>query len=263
MYFSVIRPVQKHVRDAAYERIRATRRARAEQMYELHQWLWHLFPDSSTVDGKFIFREYLPANVQQKNTEQEYARDFCAKLSEYYVVSKKMPDSGSLGPGWQVQTRAYDPQIELGQCFSFELRANPVVSREDAQGKKQRHDVVMDAKKRLLQERGLSRWQDWKGVDRPELYTLVQQEGTRWLERQGARCGFDVLNVTVNAYQPRVMVRKKDRNGNIQNLSVTTMDFAGQLRVTDAEAFRQTLFGGLGHARGLGCGLLLIKRIKG
>jgi CRISPR system Cascade subunit CasE len=42
-------------------------------------------------------------------------------------------------------------------------------------------------------------------------------------------------------------------------LRVSTVDFSGQLRVEDADAFRRTLFTGIGHAKAFGCGLLLVR----
>ncbi|WP_066977465.1 type I-E CRISPR-associated protein Cas6/Cse3/CasE [Methylomonas lenta] len=48
---------------------------------------------------------------------------------------------------------------------------------------------------------------------------------------------------------------------NIIVLGFSTLDFTGELQITDAEAFRQTLFTGLGRVKAFGCGLLLVKRI--
>jgi CRISPR system Cascade subunit CasE len=242
MYFSVIRPREGVIRQAAYEQLRF-RPPHQGSAYKLHQWLWQFFPGLDGERGQFVFREY----AEQKG-------------NRYYLVSKHPPTPHDTAY-WEVQFRAYDPVIKAGQRFAFELRANPVVSSASADGKKKRHDVVMAAKKKLLKEHGLSHWRDWQDEDRPQLYGLAQQEGARWLEKQGARCGFEILEVTVAAYQPQVVGRKKDSQGNAHCLNVTTMDFCGTLQVTDPVAFRQVLFDGLGHAKAFGCGLLLIKRL--
>ena len=41
----------------------------------------------------------------------------------------------------------------------------------------------------------------------------------------------------------------------------STLDFSGLLTVADPEKFLSTLYGGIGPAKGFGCGLLLIKRV--
>ena len=42
-------------------------------------------------------------------------------------------------------------------------------------------------------------------------------------------------------------------------LRISTVDFSGYLQVGDAEALRQALFAGVGHAKAFGCGLLLVR----
>jgi len=44
-------------------------------------------------------------------------------------------------------------------------------------------------------------------------------------------------------------------------ISISTVDFAGQLTVTDPVALKQALFDGIGHAKAFGCGLLLVRRV--
>ena len=44
-------------------------------------------------------------------------------------------------------------------------------------------------------------------------------------------------------------------------IEYSTLDFAGILEVTDPERFQNTLFNGIGPAKGFGCGLLLVRRV--
>lgn len=236
MYFSLIEPTPGFERQAA----RVWHSA-----YEEHQWLWRFFPAQAGAPRDFLFRR----------------RDSDG-LPKFYVVSQRAPTVDSVPDGWQVQTRDYRPSLEAGERLHFDLRANPVVTRT-ADGKRQRHDVVMERKKRLLAERGLKRWDDWQpdrltseGVPdtRPALYSLVQETGVAWLAERAARHGFklNVPTVVVEAYE--------QHGGKAGVLRFSSVDFSGELTVTDPAAFHQALQKGIGHAKAFGCGLLLVRR---
>jgi CRISPR system Cascade subunit CasE len=59
-----------------------------------------------------------------------------------------------------------------------------------------------------------------------------------------------------SAYQQHLL-RKK---GNT-NIRFSSIDFAGNLTVTDPEKFKQVLFSGIGPAKAFGCGLMLVKPV--
>lgn len=40
----------------------------------------------------------------------------------------------------------------------------------------------------------------------------------------------------------------------------SSVDFTGELQITDIEKFQRILFNGLGRSKAFGCGLLMIKR---
>ena len=52
--------------------------------------------------------------------------------------------------------------------------------------------------------------------------------------------------------------RKLGRHG----IVVSTLDFEGELRVTDPEAFLSALSNGIGPAKAFGCGLMLVRRLR-
>jgi CRISPR system Cascade subunit CasE len=135
----------------------------------------------------------------------------------------------------------------------FDLRANPVVSKS-ADGKQQRHDVVMQAKRTLLENRGLNRWQDWQGDDKPALYTLVRESCGAWLRARTPRLGVEVdeKRLSMDCYQ-----RHAEDGG---RLRFTTVDFSGELTVVDPTAFCAAIQIGVGRAKAFGCGLMLIRR---
>lgn len=229
MYFSLITPAEGREREAVQQRLHGA--------YADHQWLWQLFPAAAGAARDFLFR-----------------RHEADGMSRFYVVSKRKPEA--MHEAWQVQTRDYAPQIAAGTSLRFELRANPTV-RHGRDGKSKRHDVVMEAKKKLLAAQGLSRWADWNDDTRPALYGMVQQSCSAWLARRGETMGFaiDVESLVAEAYEQHD--EQSDRK-----LQFTTVDFNGQLTVSDPQAFAAALAGGIGHAKAFGCGLLLVRRVS-
>jgi CRISPR system Cascade subunit CasE len=228
MYFSLITPTEGRERDAAHER--------ASGPYDEHQWLWQLFPAPEGTRRDFLFRRQVVGGVLR-----------------LYVVSKRPPLTKSAA--WNIRTRDYAPALEAGARLRFDLRANPVVTTHAHDGKRARHDVVMQEKKRLLKERGLARWQDWRDDDKPALYALVREACGAWLRSRASRLGFEVdeESLAVDSYEQR-----SEKNG---QLCFSTVDFSGELTVIDPAAFGVALRDGIGHSKAFGCGLLLVRRI--
>lgn len=229
MYFSLITPVDGYARQAAHEW--------ADRALADHQWIWRLFPAPPGTQRDFLFR-----------------RSEANGLPCFHVVSHREPIAAS--QAWQVQTRLYEPKLMQGDRLQFELRASPTV-RHDRDGKSKRHDVVMEAKKHLLAERGLSRWRDLSPAERPALYELAWQRCGQWLARRGDQLGFmlDEEQLQVEAYR-----QHGDDTGRM--LRFSTVDFSGTLTVADPEIFvTRTLYRGIGHAKAFGCGLMLIRRL--
>lgn len=227
MYFSLITPTEGRVHEAVHERL--------DGPYADHQWLWRWFPAERGTPRDFLFR-----------------RHDGGEAPRYYVVSRRTPSQE--GGVWQLQTREYEPQVSAGDRLQFELRANPTV-RHGRDGKSKRHDVVMEAKKKLLSARGLSRWGDWQGEDKPSLDSVVHDACNDWLKRRGEALGFDLdsESLVVEAYD-----QHQEKPG--QTLCFSTVDLTGQLVVTDPVAFQRALLEGIGSAKAFGCGLLLVRR---
>ena len=227
-YFSVLMPVEGLEREAAH--------AWASGPYAEHQWLWKLFAAPEGTPRDFLYRR----------------RDVDG-LPRFYLLSQRPPQLRH--EAWRVQTTVYEPTVQAGDRLRFELRANPTISHKGAKHSK-RHDVVMDAKRQLLAARGLQRWGDWKdGADKPSHYDLVQQHCTAWLERRAEANGFEIDGdaLCVEGYEQHEHKRGA--------LRYTSVDFSGELTVTDASAFNAVLRKGLGHAKAFGCGLVLVRPI--
>lgn len=233
MHFSLITPTPGREREAAHEW--------ARNSYAEHQWLWRFLPAPPGTARSFLFCRH--------DTEG---------LPRIYVVSERAPVAPSAF--WHVATKPYTPVLSQGDVLAFELRANPVVSKRSAHGKAVRHDVVMQEKTRLLKERGLARWGDWRTPDRPALPNLIQSTSLAWLQARCARLGFE-LDRDLND-QPSLRVDGYEQHrGKGGELRLSTVDFSGRLRVTDPVALRKALYEGVGHGKAFGCGLLLVRHI--
>lgn len=258
MYFSVITPEERLLRQAANELARSS--------YAEHQWIWKFFPGNADRKRDFIFRRH----------ENE-------QMPRFYVVSQSPPQAFS--DAWTVQSRVYDPQLQERQRLSFQLRANPIVERPgdpvlDKAGQPKmrdsgkiklkviRHDVVMQAKKQLLAEHGYSKeakWADWKDdINKPLLYELVQKHCAEWLDGVAKKHGFEIALTHEEEPQRKLQVDAYEQNKagkRDHTIRFSTVDFSGELLVTDPELFQQALCNGLGHAKAFGCGLMLVRRV--
>lgn len=198
--------------------------------YQAHQFVWNLFADHPDRQRDFIYRHEAVNN-----------------WPTFYTVSDREPlDNAGL---WVVLPKEYKPQLRSGQRLGFTLRANPIRSRRDENRKQQRHDVVMEEKRRLKKE--------GENINLP---LIAQEHGWRWLEERSSSHGFSVSpnGVRVDGYQMHKLFK---RQGN-KPIAFSTLDFNGILTVTDSELFvKKCLFEGIGPAKGFGCGLMLVRRI--
>lgn len=175
-----------------------------------------------------------------------------AGIRVFYVLSKRKPEnvSGLL----RVESKEYNPDLKEGMRLMFDLRANPVVARS-VEGRKhsQKHDILMDEKVKARKE----------GVtDKNKIQKRMQYAAAQWLVNRGPLYGFIIekngseCKLDAFAYQQHSL-RKK---GNT-NIRFSSIDFAGNITVTDPEKFKKALFSGIGPAKSFGCGLLLVKPI--
>ena len=226
--------------------------------YGQHQLLWRLFDlprDDKPARAEFLFR-----------TEM---RD---GLPLFYMLSRMLPKDPT--GRWRIEPREYRPDLRSGDGLAFKLRANPVklekrdrdpdtiaawsenrakkgLKPKDATRQRVRHDLVMDAKRRM-------NWHDLSPAERPTTNQIAYDAASAWLhereQRIGCRFVFDKLRVDGHRVH-----RMKRRRG----IVISTLDFEGELKVTDPDAFLSGLFNGLGPAKAFGCGLILVRRVTG
>ncbi|WP_127476015.1 type I-E CRISPR-associated protein Cas6/Cse3/CasE [Sulfurivermis fontis] len=199
--------------------------------YRHHQFVWQLFKGVEARD--FLYR-----------------REDAGNWPRYYVISSREPvDADGL---WTIETKPYAPKVADGMVLAFSLRVNPVVTRKNNNGRQQRHDVVMDHKRKIG-------FKDLPRSMRLSLPQIMREAGLKWLRSRAAKHGFSFDDglVTVDAYEQHQSLKKEGG----KPISFSTLDFGGVLTVTDSATFCQTLFNGIGPAKGLGCGMLMVRRV--
>ena len=92
---------------------------------------------------------------------------------------------------------------------------------------------------------------------------IVDDALGKWMIRQGQLHGFSLAKddnkqckLQNSAYHWHSIKADKGKKSGF-----SSVDFLGDLKVTDVEKFTKALFGGIGRAKAFGCGLLLIRRI--
>ena len=188
-----------------------------------HRLIWALMPEDPEADRDFLWREEAPGR--------------------FMVLADRVPSTGSL---FDVEARVFEPNLSQGDRLRFVLRANPTSSVVVPGQRGSRADVVMRALHGVSQE-------DRAGA-RP---TLLHPAGAAWLVQRGTRHGFTPEEGTlkIDGYHRLRIVRS-----GAEPIRVSTLDYAGVLRVDDPALFLSGLFAGFGRAKAFGCGLMLIRR---
>lgn len=225
--------------------------------YRVHELLWDLFSDGPGRKRDFLYRFESVKN-----------------WPTFYTVSAREPhDRKGL---WEIRVRDYHPRVAERERLAFKLRANPTqrdkkerteeevevwLGSREQRGLKQkhptkkriRHDVVMEAKKRIG-------FRDISHDQRPHLASLIQEAGLTWLKAGEKENGFSVNEKIVRAegyYQHRLFKGKGTKP-----IIFSSLDFDGLLTVTDRDKFvEKCLYHGIGPAKAFGCGLMLVRRI--
>ncbi len=224
--------------------------------YRLHKMVWDIFSDGPDRKRDFLYR------FEKVNG-----------LPTYYTISERTPDDTT--GLWEMSSKPYLPKLAQGDRLAFKLRANPIQSAKQdrtaeeltvwqkvraERGLKQnrwtekvvRHDVVMEAKTKIG-------FKNMPGDKRPHVATLIQEAGMEWLKSRENEYGFSVVQSGTRAdgYCQHRLFKGKSAKPVI----FSTLEFDGILTVTDPVAFvEKCLFGGIGPAKGFGCGLMLVRR---
>lgn len=199
-------------------------------VYASHQLLWKLFTEEN--ERPFLFREEQASNG----------------MPEYYVLSEKAPKTTS--PLFHIQSKPFAPILSSGQRLAYKLRVNPTICMTDKQGKQRRHDVMMHAK-RCATESGATTPAD--------INLAMEQAAIAWLANKPR---LERWGITLDS-APLIECYTQHRSDKKHNHTIrfSSVDFDGVLTVQDPTVFLSQYQQGFGRARGLGCGLMLIRPI--
>lgn len=172
-----------------------------------------------------------------------YRVEFGASRPHILVQSSVVPDWSALHPGYLAQppeTQEIDgvyAALHRGQQLRFRLRANPT--------------------KRVLRQEG------WVGK---RINLQREADQIAWLERKGLMGGFGLCQLRASGGVPSVQAASEPaahgrREG--RTLTFGSVQFDGELRVVDADLFRETLLRGIGSGKAYGFGLLSIAPVGG
>lgn len=291
MYFSRVR-----IRSGINELSELADMFRQDQ-YSVHRMLWRLFPEQDK--RTFLYREEIAREqlgpAPAVRGEPVYylvskAKPVEAESSLFKVESKDYRPQLTAGQQLQFDCRV-NPVISR-QSKKHDVAMDAQVQFLTSLVKSQGLENVLPAKtdkgvyKRLLLEKGGADLEteltELLAADRRYAERLGQISGLadkldwalkarieraleNWMVKQGERCGFALLTgedglakLQSSAYAWHGLQQKAKKG---EKAGFSSVDFTGELEVTDPEKFRQTLFDGLGRAKAFGCGLLLVKRL--
>lgn len=202
-------------------------KAQESGLYATHQWLWQLFAEQGGA-VEFAKRAFL---FRQEEVEGGW---------QFYLLSSEVPNQAH--NLFRVSSKPFTPMLEAGQRLQFSLRANPVITRN---GK--RSDVLMDAKFHAPED-----------LTPAELWLSQEEAAKDWLIRQGERHGFNLVpeQLRVTGYRQHGPRKPKSKH----EVRFSSVDYDGLLQVTKPECFVTAIAQGFGKCKGLGCGLMLIRR---
>ena len=191
-----------------------------------HALVWSLFSDATDRQRDFLYRE--------------------AGDGAVYILSARPPqDRHAL---FDLDSKPYALDLQVGDRLAFSLRANPVIRRR-VEGRKHsaKDDVVMRAVYRS----------DGRSSRRAIREDAIAEQGAAWLRRVGGRAGFDPIGdrLNVDGYRQHRLPRPRAKP-----VRFATLDFDGVLTITEPDLFAASVARGFGAARAFGCGLMLLRR---
>ncbi len=171
---------------------------------------------------------------------------------KFYLLGPRPTENS---PFFRVETKLYAPDFRPGDRLVFDVRVNATVARKgdaDARGRSRRSDVAMD---RMRAEEAAALAAGVEIAGRAERRLKAAEGATaEWLRRVGARDGFALTALRLEAYR----VENLPRRGRHADIGVS--EVRGALEVTDPERFLARVLAGFGRAKAFGCGLMLLKR---
>ncbi len=178
------------------------------------------------------------------------ARDYLWRSEgkgRFMVLSHRPPGPAPLFD--PPETKTFAPELKEGDRLRFLLRVNATKDRpaKFSSGGDRRVDVVMNALHGLPKEARAA-----------ERMHVAAASGRDWLEAQGQRNGFELIELDVDDYSVQVLPEYTGARRGQPHFGI--LDMTGLITVTDPPAFLDKVSKGFGRAKAFGCGLMLIRR---
>lgn len=202
------------------------------------------------------FGEQAPQPFRYLDAEQGLLAYTClAATGLAQLVALAEPEvAAALGLGRTHQhggmnVRIFPTQWAVGHTLAFDVRVRPII-REGKTGRER--DAFLAAAEKA----------PGNSLDRSEVYMQWLRD---LLARQG---GAELIHARMTRYQ-QLGVTRRSQKGSAEDMRHSRLVggpdavLAGQLRVTNSQAFAQLIANGLGRHRAFGFGLLLLRPARG
>jgi CRISPR system Cascade subunit CasE len=169
---------------------------------------------------------------------------------KFYTLGPRPADSSDF---FRIETKPFAPAFRPGDHLAFDLRLNATVARKGELGRRSsRSDVAMD---RMRAEEAAAQLVGAEIAGRAERrLKAAEAASAEWLSRVGARDGFSLRGVKLDAYRVETLPRRG------RSAKIGVCDLRGVLEVTDGGRFLARVLAGFGRAKAFGCGLMLLRR---
>ncbi len=270
----------------------------AENVHGVHRLLWDLFPGKDQRDFLYreeIAREQLGALPSVQSEPIYYllskSEPVASKDSLFRVESKNYRPDLKTGQRLSFECRInpivtregkkhdvmMDTQLRflksLIKEFDLEsmLGANPrkgeykrLLTEKGGESLDRRLLDFLQAdqhySERLVYVAGISERLEWA------IKACIDRELEKWLKKQGERLGFTLVadrnglaKLQYSGYRWHGLPEKGRK---VDKAGFSSVDFCGELQITELNAFKKAMFGGIGRSKAFGCGLLLIRRVR-
>ncbi len=230
--------------------------------YEMHRTLMHAFEQHPIMKGqnaRELFNVLFRADTEerrdwvsvyvQSTVEPDWS--FLHKHRDYLASDAPRPN-----PALKNVTESYK-MLKCGQLLTFRLRANPTKRiSKPING----NEALKGKRVGLLREEEQIAWLIRKGHEREKGIS----GGFEILERKVKDDNGNVRLVPcVTVSQEGKQDGRKREEGQPHKTTHLAVIFDGILRITDADAFRNTLISGIGSGKAFGFGLLSVARCRG
>lgn len=197
--------------------------------WEMHRTVCKAFPNANYKDNEpsgILFRvdihprTHIPTLLVQSRFEPNWG--FLSAEKKGYLLDASDLPLDVENPSY----REMNLQLRPGQALAFRLRANPTV-KKDREGKMQGRRVGL----------------------------VGEGDQQKWLERKLESAGAALVSVNIADDQ---LVRGKlfAERDDAKRLRLLSVQFDGVLQVKDPKSLVETIYTGIGSAKGLGFGLL-------